>query len=557
MLRPQIRLCAVILSLAVAAIAQSNFPTNEDLRHFRAIADPRLSPDGQRILYRVTDATADGGRSHLWLTDLATNTARQLTFSPDADKRGEHSGEWLPDGSAILFIAKRGEHSQLFRLPMSGGESQAFDLKALPVVDATKSPAYISTTTTPSKPEEPKPLPIDVNSFAVSPDGKLVAVVARDPESAAEKKQKDDKADAQWIDHEEHGLRLYLLELATEKLTTTSVPPDVDDLAWTPDSRKLLVFTEAPNNQSDLGPSRKGYTLDINTPDHVSPVDKLPPTVRSASWTNDGKLLYFLAQAQQDTPPGTFDLYEFNPATNAIHNLTDGFNGSIEFEKPIPLLSGGVLKAVSTGVKTTAIRLKPNAGATEMLKFPTPLAGSFQTNAKQTGWVFLGASSTQPTTIYYTADLGQTPRAIAVPKTTPDNARTVEPRLIRYPSEKFTIEGLLYLPSDAGSKKVPLVMDIHGGPSGAFQDGYDPFVAYLNGQGWAVFRPNIRGSSNYGAAFVAANKNRPWWRRLSRRDERRRLPAEELSVRPGSYGTHRIQLRRGDGRIRRWKDEPI
>ena len=31
--------------------------------------------------------------------------------------------------------------------------------------------------------------------------------------------------------------------------------------------------------------------------------------------------------------------------------------------------------------------------------------------------------------------------------------------------------------------------------------------AYLNGQGWAVFRPNIRGSSNYGAEFVAANKN--------------------------------------------------
>jgi dipeptidyl aminopeptidase/acylaminoacyl peptidase len=50
-------------------------------------------------------------------------------------------------------------------------------------------------------------------------------------------------------------------------------------------------------------------------------------------------------------------------------------------------------------------------------------------------------------------------------------------------------------------------MDVHGGPSGAFQDGYDPFVAYLNGQGWAVFRPNIRGSSNYGAAFLAANKN--------------------------------------------------
>jgi len=65
----------------------------------------------------------------------------------------------------------------------------------------------------------------------------------------------------------------------------------------------------------------------------------------------------------------------------------------------------------------------------------------------------------------------------------------------------------LHLPPEAAATKIPLIVYIHGGPAGAFQDGYDPFVAYLNGQGWAVFRPNIRGSSNYGAAFVAANKN--------------------------------------------------
>jgi dipeptidyl aminopeptidase/acylaminoacyl peptidase len=113
----------------------------------------------------------------------------------------------------------------------------------------------------------------------------------------------------------------------------------------------------------------------------------------------------------------------------------------------------------------------------------------------------------QPLAIYYTDQLGKPPRAIPIPRLTPDNAKAVQSRLIRYRSDQFTIEGLLHLPPEATTKKVPLVMYIHGGPAGAFQDGYDPFVAYLNGQGWAVFRPNIRGSSNYGAAFVSANKN--------------------------------------------------
>src|SRR5262249_8477585 len=151
-------------AFVAAQSTQPRFPTTEDLRHFRTITDPRLSPDGQQVLYRVIDSTADGGRSHLWLTDIASSHARQLTFSPESDKRGERAGEWMPDGSAILFLAKRGEHVQLFRLSMSGGDAQPFDLKLLPTLDVTKQPYYINTSPD-KKPEAAKPVPIDVNNF--------------------------------------------------------------------------------------------------------------------------------------------------------------------------------------------------------------------------------------------------------------------------------------------------------------------------------------------------------------------------------------------------------
>jgi hypothetical protein len=85
---------SLCLSLAAPAAEEpDSFPSNEVMRHFRSLNDPRLSPDGTRALLRVDDAAADGGKSHLWLIDTGGKKPRQLTFTPDADKKGERSGQ--------------------------------------------------------------------------------------------------------------------------------------------------------------------------------------------------------------------------------------------------------------------------------------------------------------------------------------------------------------------------------------------------------------------------------------------------------------------------------
>jgi len=98
---------------AVRALSaeDARFPNNEDMRHFRSMDSPRLSPDGQQVLIRVADDTAHSGRSHLWLADVAGKPCRQLTYSPfGGDKntkyRGESSAEWMPDGQSILFLVR-------------------------------------------------------------------------------------------------------------------------------------------------------------------------------------------------------------------------------------------------------------------------------------------------------------------------------------------------------------------------------------------------------------------------------------------------------------------
>src|SRR5215469_2194685 len=79
-----------------ATASQKQFPTNELMRHFRSLEDPQLSPDGTHALLQVKDAAADGGKSHIWLLDVHGGEPRQLTYSPESDKQGEHSPRWAP-----------------------------------------------------------------------------------------------------------------------------------------------------------------------------------------------------------------------------------------------------------------------------------------------------------------------------------------------------------------------------------------------------------------------------------------------------------------------------
>jgi tricorn protease-like protein len=127
-----ILLCRADVFAQSSSIVSPHFPTNEDLRHLRQIGPARLSPDGKSVLVQISDSTADGGKSHLFLIDLAQNTYRQLTFSPTGDPKSESAGEWMPDGEMILFFAHRGERNQLFSLPLRGGEVHPFDFGAIP-----------------------------------------------------------------------------------------------------------------------------------------------------------------------------------------------------------------------------------------------------------------------------------------------------------------------------------------------------------------------------------------------------------------------------------------
>jgi dipeptidyl aminopeptidase/acylaminoacyl peptidase len=493
----------------------ASFPNNEQLRHFKTMSDPRLSPDGKRILIRITDATADGAKSHLWLVGVQGEDPRQLTYSPDADKRGEYDGEWMPDGQSILFLAKRGEHTSLYQLPMNGGEAKAFDLKIKPVVDQAKLPDALppkdeggKSSDTPKKSDAGSgEVPIDVARYQVSPDGKYIAIIATDPQTPDEKAQKEAKADAQWVNHDPHGSRLYLLNLTTAKLMPLAVQPEVHDAYWSGDSTKLLVVVEAMNGADDLGPAKSSWLVSIPDASQPQKLAGLPPTIETAAWSSDSKSIVYLAQAKSDTPPGYADLYLYDIAAKTTTDLSDGFKGSVRSNIPLPLADGSIVQLVELGFHGKVARYAPGAGQPEFLALQPSNVSAVVTNAQRTGWLFLGSGGGKPPELYYTTDLKSPATPVKTPPLTPEHLVSVAPKELQWKSDGFTIDGRLYLPPEAAKQHVPLIVEVHGGPLGAYSDAHAPWIDFLLGHGWAVLRTNPRGSSGYGAAFAAANRN--------------------------------------------------
>jgi dipeptidyl aminopeptidase/acylaminoacyl peptidase len=249
--------------------------------------------------------------------------------------------------------------------------------------------------------------------------------------------------------------------------------------------------------------------VSVGDPAHPHQIKELPATIQGGAWSEDAKRYYFLAQAEQDAPPGYHDLFVLTFADNSVKNLTADFGGSVSHELPLPEESK-VLAAVQMGTRITVLRIdggKTGTDKLEPVKFDTTTVTQLNSNAKQNGWVWLGSSSTQRPALFYAEKLGHNAKALNTPSLMPASWPQVSSQVVQWKNDGLSIEGLLYLPPQAASQKVPLIVDVHGGPTGAFEDAYYPLIEFLVGQGWAVLRANPRGSTGYGASFAAANKN--------------------------------------------------
>lgn len=115
-------LCLLLTTAAMAAPASAPL-TADDLVRLERVTDPQVAPDGRSVAFviRETDMEANRGRTDIWLLDLTQKNAtpRRLTQNDANDS----SPRWAPDSRAIYFLSTRSGQSQVWRLPLTGGEA--------------------------------------------------------------------------------------------------------------------------------------------------------------------------------------------------------------------------------------------------------------------------------------------------------------------------------------------------------------------------------------------------------------------------------------------------
>src|ERR1035437_8342464 len=95
----------------------------DDMIRMQRVADPKISPDGQWIAYAVSTPDMDANRNagNIWAVRTSGGEPVQLTSGGH-----DSSPVWSPDGKTLAFISSRGGSSQVYLLPMDGGEAREF-----------------------------------------------------------------------------------------------------------------------------------------------------------------------------------------------------------------------------------------------------------------------------------------------------------------------------------------------------------------------------------------------------------------------------------------------
>ena len=491
---------AIVIS--IAAQAQTPFTVN-DLIAMKRVSDPQLSPDGKKIAFTigVVDKAANRTINQIYVMNVDGSNQQQITKAAGSSS----SPRWSPNGKKIAYS----HGGQIWTMEPDGdGREQITKLST-----GGGQPVW-------------------------SPDGKWIAFSSDVyPECTTDEcnkiegeKAENSKVKAHvterllfrhWTDWRER-LRTHVFVVSANGGTARDVTPgDFDsppygaatgvDFTFSPDSTSIVYLrnpdkVEATSTNSDIyiqnlsGGAAKNITAGMNGYD-AGPV-----------YTPDGKYLLFRSQPRATFEADRWRIMRYNPQTGEIVELTRGFDQQAD---DINVSADGKTIYFTAGERGRSpifsVPVEPDFRlriATHVKKVVGGVsAGSINLSGDGRAIIFSASSNDAPAEIMSVNTDGSGLRAL----TTANKAALTQFGL-RKPEEmdwkgalNTNIHGFLLKPANFdAARKYPLIVLIHGGPQGAWNDnwGYRWNPQIFANQGYVVFMPNPRGSTGYGQKFV-------------------------------------------------------
>jgi dipeptidyl aminopeptidase/acylaminoacyl peptidase len=475
--------------------------TDADLFGLSIAADPQISPDGRTIVYvrRSGDIMTDRMQSSLWLIDVASG--RQSPFATSGS-----SPRWSPDGTRIAYVAGDGERSQLFVRWLDSGVS-----------------ARVTS------------LPGDPNSLAWSPDGTrlaYIATVAGEPSKLGKAPAKPEGA--KWAEpleviervtyrNDGPGYRkpgydhLFVVAAnggAAQQLTFGKFD-DGGPLSWSADGRTILF-------SAIRGPDAERQVMNSE----VIGVDVASGAMRTLTsrdgpdgaprFSNDGGRIAWIGFDDKRRAYTNAELYVGDASAGNPRSLTASLDRSIEDAQwaadgrtlYATYDDKGRRKLARIGMDGRSTLVADNLAGGGLDRPYT--GGDF--SVSRTGTIaYTGGDASAPADVWVTS--GGKPRRL----TELNQLLTVSKALA--PVRKVAVTAPDGRPIDAwlatpsGWKpgtRIPLILEIHGGPHSAYGPTFATDVQLYAAGGYAVLWTNPRGSTSYGAEFAnLIDKNYP------------------------------------------------
>jgi dipeptidyl aminopeptidase/acylaminoacyl peptidase len=504
-MRRQILLATLVVTFATsgpmaATDAQSTrLMTVRDTQNFVNVGSPAISPDGQWVLYtravRDWDDAQLRTRTHIWRVKIDGTDARQLTFGA----ANTTSPAWFPDGKRIAFLSSRPPAAgaapsagaaagsdggnQVFLMYTDGGEAW----------QATKHEGGVA-------------------GFSISPDGQTLILTAQDPLTADDRRRTRDRDDAEVVDERFRWTHLWSFNVASSKSErVTRGDMVVSDPQWSPDSRRVAYVTRPTTRVDDSALS------DVWVTDLAGNTRKIfdnPGPDASPRWSPDGRTLAITASERAGNTQWYSKLYLFPAEGGTPKVLLRDFD--LNVGTPIWAPDGRIVYW-STGQGTKVALFGVDVTTGELTTTRAPMAGvngAWELSHDGSTWVFSHNTGALTPDLWSVRRQGEgyaTPVKLtsANPWVSTDGVKLGTVETIRWRnSEGGTIEGVLTRPVDykAGTR-YPLVVNPHGGPSGADLEGFSAFNQVLAANGFLVLQVNFRGSTGYGQKHLNANQN--------------------------------------------------
>ncbi|MDS0222637.1 S9 family peptidase [Haloarcula sp. S1AR25-5A] len=271
---------------------------------------------------------------------------------------------------------------------------------------------------------------------------------------------------------------------------------------FSPDGTRLLVSEAHSSFDQDI------YVLDLDSEDltHLTPHEgKVRYT--SASWGPDGDAVYLVTDAESDTLElarlsleGDLDIVRSDDQWNIDGVALDRDSGRLAYSRNVDGYN-----EITVGELT---------GPTSIETFPTPdlpggLAGGVSWGPDAERFAVSVTGRTVNTNVFVVeAATGESKQWTAASTAGIPRETFVEPEVVRFDSfDGREIPALFSLPDGAATGagtdgNTPVIVDIHGGPESQRRPSFSGLTQYFLSRGYAVFEPNVRGSTGYGKAYT-------------------------------------------------------